>query len=111
MTTSLLMKATEKFEITPYQRVKDIKQLKETHVGYSGSPRKHPLDAGKVILLGDPYRRNTFYYEFKTEDITFVEELPNIVNVNNEVIAVVRVWVRKGSVGLRCTPFWVEDME
>ncbi len=111
MTTSMQIKTTEKFEITAYKRPKDIKRLRQTHVSFTGSPRKHPLDPHKIILLGDAYKQNTFYYEFLSDDIAYVEELPNIVNINEEVIAVVRIWVRKGSVGLRCTPFWVEAFE
>lgn len=109
MTTSLLVKSTEKMEITAFKRPKDIKRLKKTHIGFTGSPRKHPYDSHKVVLLADPYKQNTSYSEFRTDDIGFVEELPNMVNINEEVVAVVRIWVRKGSVGLRCTPFWVED--
>lgn len=110
MTTSLLVKATETMEITKFKRPKDLKRLRQNHVAYTGSPRKHPHDAYKIVLLADPYSRNTHYYEFKTEDIAFVEELPNIVDQNEEVVVMVRVWIRKGSIGLRCTPFWVEDM-
>ncbi len=110
MTTSLLIKETQTLEITKYKRPKDVKNLKKTHVAFSGSPRKHPYDANKIILVSDPFSRNNHYYEFKTDDISFVEELPNIVNMDDEVIPVVRIWVRKRSIGIRCTPFWVEDL-
>lgn len=110
MTTSLLVKATEKMEITAFKRPKDIDRLKQTHVAFTGSPRKHPYDKQKVVLLADPYSRHTYYYEFRTDDIAFVQELPNIVDMNDEVVAMVRIWVRKGSVGLRSTPFWVEEL-
>lgn len=110
MTTSQLVKATETMEITAFKRPKDFDQLKQSHVAYTGSPRKHPYDSKKIMLLADPYSRNTYYYEFKTADIAFVEELPNIVDLNEEVVAMVRVWVKKGRIGLRCTPFWVEDL-
>lgn len=110
MTTSLLVKATEKMEIAAFKRPKNMGRLKQSHVAYTGSPRKHPYDSNKIVLLADPYSCNTYYYEFKTDDITFVEELPNIVDLNDEVVAMVRVWVKKGRIGLRCTPFWVEDL-
>lgn len=110
MTTSLLIKETQSLEITKYKRPKDVKNLKKTHVAFTGSPRKHPYDAYKIILVSDPFSHNNHYYEFKTDDISFVEELPNIVNMDDEVIPVVRVWVRKRSIGIRCTPFWVEDL-
>jgi inorganic pyrophosphatase len=36
--------------------------------------------------------------------------MPNIVNDAEETVTVVRVWVRKGSVAVRCTPFRVDDV-
>jgi len=110
MTTSLLIKETQTLEITKYKRPKDVKNFKKTHVAFTGSPRKHPYDEYKIILVSDPFSRNNHYYEFKADDISFVEELPNIVNMDDEVIPVVRIWVRKRSIGIRCTPFWVEDL-
>ena len=44
------------------------------------------------------------------DDIAFVEELPNMVTVDEEVIPIVRLWVRKGSIAIRSIPFWVEDL-
>jgi hypothetical protein len=38
-----------------------------------------------------------------------VEELPNIVNLEGKTIMMVRVWIKKMSIGLRCSPFVVED--
>lgn len=110
MDTSLLIKDSQTLAVIKYKPPKDIKNLNETHVAFSGSPRKHPYDAHKIVLVSDPFSRNNHYYEFKTDDISYVEELPNIVNADNEVIPVVRIWVRKKSIGIRCTPFWVEDL-
>lgn len=110
MNTSLLIREFQTLEITNYKKPKDIKNLKDTHVAFSGSPRKHPYDAYKIILVADPFSQQNHYYEFSTDDIAYVEELPNIVNLNDEVIPMVRLWVRRKSIGVRCTPFWVEDL-
>ncbi len=109
MNTSLLIKQTEQFEIEAFKRPKDIKRLRQTHVAFSGSPRKNPHDAFKIILVADPYSSNTFYYEFKIDDIAFIEELPKLVNPDDEVIPMVRIWIQKGSIAVRSTPFIVED--
>lgn len=98
-----------KFQIQAYKKPKNINLLKDTHVSFSGSPNKHPYDSEKVILVIDPFSTNNFYYEFKKEDITYVEELPNLVNIDGETITMVRVWVKKMSLGIRCSPFIVED--
>jgi len=98
-----------KFQIQSYKKPKDLRVLKKTHVSFSGSPQKHPYDANKVILIADPFSTNNLYYEFNKGDISYVEELPNLVNMDGSAIAVVRVWVKKLSVAIRCSPFIVED--
>lgn len=108
MTVPLPIKEIEKFEITKYSKTQDIKHLKQAHVAFAGSPRKHPYDPGRIILVNDPLGSGMFYFEFDKRDISYVEDLPNMVDADQEVVTMVRIWVRKGSVGLRCTPFWVE---
>jgi inorganic pyrophosphatase len=98
-----------KFEIQAYKRPNDVKMLKQTHVPYTGSPLKHPYDIDKVIIVPDPYSTQTFYYEFKIEDISFVEELPNISNIDGETITMARVWIKKRSVGVKSIPFIVDE--
>jgi len=49
------------------------------------------------------------YYEFKINDISYVEELPNLVNMEGETITMVRIWIKKMSIGIKCFPFVVED--
>ncbi|MDY6933788.1 MAG: inorganic pyrophosphatase Ppa [Spirochaetota bacterium] len=110
MPLSNLLEEAKQFEIQSYSKQEKLKDMKKTHIPFSGSPRKHPHDSEKIILLSDPYSTNNFYYEFKIKDISFVEELPNIVNLEEEVFTMVRIWVKKSSVGLRCTPFIVADL-
>lgn len=98
-----------KFQIQVYKKPKDLHVLRKTHVSFSGSPRKHPYNSNKVILIADPFSTNNLYYEFSKDDISYVEELPNLVNPDGSTIAVVRVWVKKLSVAIRCSPFIVED--
>ena len=97
------------FQIEAYKKPRDLHVLKKNHVSFTGSPKKHPYDSGRVILIADPFSSNNLYYEFSKEDISYVEELPNLVNLDGETIAVVRIWVKKLSVGIQSTPFIVED--
>ena len=110
MAMTKFLQEAKKFEIQTYKKPKDIKILKQDNVPFSGSPLKHPYDSSKVVLVADPYSNNTFYYEFKAGDITFVEELPNIVNADGETVNMARVWIKKKRVGVRCMPFVVEDI-
>jgi len=111
LTISKHIKASEKFEIQTYKRPKDITTLMRTHVAFSGSPRQKPNHPKKIILLGDPFSTNTFYYEFNTEDISYAEELPSLTSPSGETTTMVRIWVKKMSVGIRSFPFRVADTE
>jgi inorganic pyrophosphatase len=107
--SSFLQKA-ERFEIQAYQRPRNVRELRKTHVPFVGSPLKHPHDSRKVVLVVDPGSANPLYIEFKGEDLSFVEEMPNLVSLDGEGIVMARIWVKKGSVGVRCIPFFVEDL-
>ena len=109
MTSANPPQKVERFEIQTYRRPKDRKALQSTHVAFSGSPQRHPYDREKIILVADPYSTHNFFYEFYKGDIAYVEELPNIVNVDGETVTMVRVWIKKMSIGMRCSPFIVED--
>ncbi len=106
-----LLRQSEKFEIEAYKKPGDLKELRKTHVPFSGSPSIHPYDPKKVILVPDPYSTSPFYYEFKSEDIAFIERLPNLVNFDGEALKMARLWVKKASVGVLCTPFLVEEIK
>ncbi|OGP63984.1 MAG: inorganic pyrophosphatase Ppa [Deltaproteobacteria bacterium RBG_13_47_9] len=109
MATKNIPQEVKKFEIESYKRPKNLKELRKTHVPFSGSPLKHPYDPEKVILIPDPYSLSPFYYEFNSDDIAYVEKLPSIVNLDGENITMARFWVKKMSVGMVCTPFLVEE--
>jgi inorganic pyrophosphatase len=110
MSTSLFLQKTETLAVEAFKRPKDTRKLRQSHVAFSGTPRKHPDDPLRIILVVDPFSTNTFYYEFNLDDIAFVEELPNLINVDEDVIPMVRIWIKKGCLGLRCAPFIVDDV-
>ena len=99
----------EKFEIQTYRNIKNLD--KESHIPFSGSPRKHPYDKRRVILVADPFTDNTYYYEFRVEDIICGEELSSITNIKGESIPMARIWVKKQSVAIQCTPFIVDTIK
>jgi len=99
----------KRFEIEAYQRPKNLKEIRKTHVSFSGSPIKHPYDAKKIVLVIDPYSTHTSYYEFKARDISFVEELPSIVDLEGKTVSMARIWVKKRTVGMHCSLFSVGE--
>jgi hypothetical protein len=108
MVASNFPQEVRKFEIETYAMPKRLKELKKTHVPFSGSPLNHPYDPRKVILVPEPYGNSPSYYEFKSDDITYAEKLPSIVNLKGETVTRVRFWVKKMALGVLCTPFRVE---
>jgi len=105
------LKEAEKFEIQTYEKPKDINELKSNHVAFSGSPQRHPYDRKKFILIADPFSTQNHFYEFNKRDVSYVEEQPSIVNMDGETVNMVRIWVKKLSIGLHCSPFRGEDLE
>ncbi len=101
--------AVKEFAIQVYQKPADDTDLSKTHIAFTGTPQKHHYDADKVILVTDPYSSNISYYEFRTKDISFVEELVNSVDINGMTVPIMRLWVMKESIGIRSTPFVVAD--
>jgi inorganic pyrophosphatase len=101
----------EKFELEKYKKPRDVKSLLKSHVPFSGSPQMHPHDADKLILVADPYSTYTYYFEFNKNDVAYVEKLSNQVDAEGNAIGMVRIWVRKMSVAVRCTPFLVADFD
>jgi inorganic pyrophosphatase len=111
MTLPTFLQKAQKLDIEAYKKPKDWKSLSKTHVPYSGSPQKHPYDKNRIILVADPFSTNAFYYEFKARDIDFIEEIASIVTIEGETVNMARLWVKKKSVGIRSTPFVVEDLK
>lgn len=109
MIVNYFPQAAKKFEIQAYEPPDNIKRLRRTHVAFTGAPQKHPCDSDKILLITDPYSSNAFYYEFRASDVSYAEELPNLVNLEGEILTMVRIWVKKNTVAIRCTPFLVGD--
>ncbi len=95
----------DKFEIQRYVKPKNFNE--KDYLPFTGSPRKHPHEKNRVILIVDPFSASAFFYEFNIEDIAFAEELSNISSLKGESVSMIRIWVRKGSPALQCTPFMV----
>jgi len=109
MPITKFLQGARQFEILTLRESHRYADLRDTHVPFSGSPHRHHSDADKFILVVDPYS-STLYYEFNTEDIDFVEELPSIVNLEGETMTMVLIWVKKKSLALRCSPFVVDSV-
>jgi len=78
-------------------------------VPFTGYPRAHPSEKNKLILVNDPLGLEPVVLEFKLDDILFVEEIPSAVNEAGEGIPLVKLWIKRGAVGMIIEPFEVND--
>lgn len=88
-------------------------------IAFVGTLRKHPYDEGKCILLADPVSSESAgkklagsspaILEFRKADIKAVEEQPSLVDETGHSRQVMKLWIRRGSLGVRYEPFEVED--
>ena len=83
-------------------------------VAFTGTLRKHPYDPDKCLLLADPHGEASAgaapsILEFSKADIQGMEELASPVDMSGHSRPVLRLWVRRGSLGFRYEPFEVDE--
>ena len=78
-------------------------------VAFVGTLRKHPYDEDKCLLISDPGEPEPAIYEFKVMDIVAAEELASPVGPDGTSRNLARLWVRRGSLGVRFEPFEVGE--
>jgi len=83
-------------------------------VAFVGTLRKHPYDRDKCLLLANPSaaaaaRATPSILEFRKTDILGMEDLPSPVDEAGHSRQIYKLWVRRGSLGLRYEPFEVDE--
>jgi hypothetical protein len=78
-------------------------------VAFSGTLRKHPYDEGNCILFAEPKGSEPAILEFRKSDILAVEELPSRVDEIGQSRSLMKLWIRRGSLGVRYEPFEVDE--
>ena len=81
-------------------------------VAFTGTVRKQPYDEDKCILFAEPQgddKSSPAILEFRKADIVAVEELPSLVDETGHSRQVMRLWIRRRSLGIRYEPFEVDD--
>ena len=94
------------YDITRYDSHADIE--KEC-VSFVGAPRKHPYDDEKLLLVQRPFSSDTILYEFLISDIMAVDDRPSLGTDSGQSVAMARIWVKKGSLGIQYQPFEVDQ--
>ncbi len=95
-----------RYQIEPYRG--SLKKLQQIAVAFSGSLQGQ-RDPDRVTLRNDPLSQQPTFYEFRSQDILYVEETSAIAMPDGSMVPTVRVWVRKGTTALKIVPFHVQD--
>lgn len=95
-----------RYQIEPYRG--SMKKLREIAVGFMGA-LQGPRKPDKVVLVNDPLSQQATFYEFRAQDILYVEECSSLAMPDGSTVSMVRVWVRKGTTALKIVPFHVQD--
>ena len=78
-------------------------------IAFTGILRKHPYDEEKCLLIADPTGCDPAIFEFRNADVLGAEEMPSPIDGSGNSLQIVRIWIRKGSFGIRYEPFEVDD--
>jgi hypothetical protein len=78
-------------------------------IAFTGTPKKHPYDEHRIVLVVDPFSSHTNFFEFNISDIAAVEEIPSLATEEGTNVKMVKVWVKKGSIGMKYELFTVDD--
>ncbi|MDR2953345.1 MAG: hypothetical protein LBU82_08905 [Treponema sp.] len=106
------MNSANYLEMLPLSGIaKYAKGRPDNGLPFTGHPRAHPSEKDKFILVNDPLGPDPLVLEFKLEDVLYVEDVPSAVTEAGEGVPLVRLWIKKGAIGMILEPFEVGDAE
>ncbi len=91
------------------QKYTEPNRLSEEAVPYIGQPKQHESEPDKIYLRLNPLSSNGAILEFKTDDIIYAENVKTVSQKDGAAFQIVKIWIRKGSVGIKLEPFSVQD--
>jgi inorganic pyrophosphatase len=104
------MSLTEYLESEPLSEIIRYQtEVPQDAVAFIGTLRKHPYDVEKCLLIGDAGDFEPAILEFRVADVAGMEELASPVDETGQSRSLAKLWVRRGSYGIRYEPFEVEN--
>jgi len=97
---------SEKREVEKYS---DPNRLINEAIPYIGQPKRHESDPDKVFLRLNPLSGNGALLEFKTKDVVYAENVKTVSQKDGSAFQIIKIWIKKGSVGIKLEPFTVQD--
>ena len=103
------MSLTEILEAEPFMSIQCYhSEPPQDAVSFTGTPRKHPYTPDKLLFISESVEEMPCILEFRLSDIVFVEELASPIMTTGISYQLVKLWVRRGAIGMRYDPFEVD---
>jgi len=104
------MDLTDYLDASPLDLIKYSEHSAMDAVAFIGTARKHPYDAEKCLLLAskqdnEKWLQEGTIIEFRLDDIVGADELPALVDEQGYARQLVRLWIRRGAIGVKYEPF------
>ncbi|MCE5256457.1 MAG: hypothetical protein LLF89_06390 [Spirochaetaceae bacterium] len=108
------MSISEYLDSSPLDLVKYGEHGALDAIFFIGTVRKHPYDQDKCLLLATKQDNTEWLHEgtiieFRMEDVVGADELPSPVDEQGFARSLVRLWIRRGAIGLKYEPFEVGE--
>lgn len=87
----------------------DANALSRDAIPYVGQLRKHKSEESKLYLRLDPLTQGGMILEFNKSDVLFAEEVKTITEAEGQSFRLAKLWVKKGSIGIKLEAFMVSD--
>lgn len=91
------------------EKYSDPNRLRKEAIPYIGQPKQQENQSDKVYLRLNPLSSNGAFLEFKTKDVVFAENVKTVTQNDGTAFNIVKIWIRKGSIGIKLEPFSVMD--
>lgn len=69
-----------------------------------GAPFINPIKSDKIVISPAIFTDNKIFYEFDIKDIITWEEIDKIVNSRGSTITLIKLYIKKGTIGIRYEP-------
>ncbi|MCR4422363.1 MAG: hypothetical protein NUV32_07835 [Exilispira sp.] len=69
-----------------------------------GAPFISPIKKDKIVISPTLFSENKIFYEFDMKDIITWEEIDKIVNSKGTTITLIKLYIKKGTIGIRYEP-------
>lgn len=106
MTHDIVEVIAESREVGKYS---DPNRLSKEAIPFIGQPKHNKSTPNKVYIRLNPLTSNGALLEFKTDDVVYAENVKTVSQKDGSMFQIVKIWIRKGSIGIKLEPFSVHD--